>query len=353
MTSWTDGGSIEWLQISFGKIMLKKKEIIYITEAIKSKKLELSNIGNQLGKKYIFGGDSPNSVSKFTPFDEQKYAETKFQMQNELYPSMSKMVMKSKYNKQRFVSPVGQSIRTYGVKEKMPYMDSSIDLTQDDYKRVAYHQNQDQFNMNEFRMKVAERSGRYKNDLQFGSTLTNPTQKFKVSNSFQTIEQQPIGDSDKILQQNGIQSLKSHKDLNLTQKIVIDNGYRHPYEWNLNNPTGPLGVLPDNKKITEISRDEGHALRKNASQLMQPFYDTKDSPTRQNKRYDSVIISPSNTNSIAQDSQIYNGTQSSHFQNFSRTRQDKINQYQKTLGIIEEPFKEVKLPALSHHRQQF
>ena len=61
---------------------------------------------------------------------------TKFQLQNEYYPNDSIALLKNKFSRQRYVSPVTNGIKTFSGDQKLSYMDSSIDLSQTDVKRV-------------------------------------------------------------------------------------------------------------------------------------------------------------------------------------------------------------------------
>lgn len=85
---------------------------------------------------------------------------------------MPKIVLKTKYNRPRHYEKVSHSIRTFDVHEKMPYMDSSIDLSQNEVKRIAYVRPKE-YNMNDFRLQVGEQSGMFRDNLNFRKSEAN------------------------------------------------------------------------------------------------------------------------------------------------------------------------------------
>ena len=66
------------------------------------------------------------------------------------------MFKQQKYTKVRFPHEGHGSIKTFAGDYKLSYMDSSIDLSQDDFNRVVLPSNKEEHNINRFRLNIAE-----------------------------------------------------------------------------------------------------------------------------------------------------------------------------------------------------
>eukprot|EP00347_Sterkiella_histriomuscorum_P009882 403339513 len=329
----------------------------YLAAALKNKQLdEQKNGNNRLGRKFIYGGDIPTSVANVVPYHMQKYQESKFEIQNELYPSDPKLVLSNKYNRPRQFNRMSQGIRTFDTNEKLPYMDSSIDLSQNDYNRISYAQQTQEKNMQNFRLKVAEGSGRYQRNLSnggLGEQLQMQNQNQGFPQQFQTIDNSNIHTNLPSIPQNRQNSKQSKTQSRFSQNQNI----RHPYEWQIRNSLqGPIGIIPDQQKITEVDKDHGSTLRKTASQIIQQFYDTKmQSNRRDNLRYSSVNYSPTNLEQYNLQKEGQDSTQNniSHFKNSSFSGNSRALKYHESLNYIDQQQTKVMPPQITLNRIQY
>ncbi|TNV85736.1 hypothetical protein FGO68_gene4003 [Halteria grandinella] len=88
----------------------------------------------------IFGGDQPTTLSSITPLDERRFQDLAYGKEGSpahQYPNnMPKMLMSNAAQHQRYPNAPNESKKVFNGADKLPYMESSIQLTHNEYKRV-------------------------------------------------------------------------------------------------------------------------------------------------------------------------------------------------------------------------